>query len=265
MTMQTTTLEITDSGRVRTIALNRPERLNAFNNQMVADLATAVQRAAADAGVSVILLTGTGGAFSAGADLKEVAEHFAEPTADSGPGPRPRPKSEAFAELVATLADLSKPLILAVNGVGVGFGMTILGFADVAFMSSEARLRCPFTAIGAPPEAASTYLLPLLLGRQNAAWTLLSSDWISADKALQMGLVWQVCAPDELLTIAHRHAEHLADKPAQILTTVKRLLNAPHREQIAAAAERENEAMAELLGTGSNAEALSSFVQRQNI
>jgi enoyl-CoA hydratase/carnithine racemase len=78
--------------------------------------------------------------------------------------------SREFDELIDTLADLPKPLIVAINGVGVGFGMTILGFADIVFMSSEARLRCPFTTIGAPPEAASTYLLPLLLGRQNAAW-----------------------------------------------------------------------------------------------
>jgi enoyl-CoA hydratase/carnithine racemase len=72
----------------------------------------------------------------------------------------------------------------------------------------------------------------------------------------------KVCAPDELLAVAHEHAERLADKPAEILSTVKRLLNAPHREQIAAAAERENQAMAELIGTGANADALASFLHR---
>lgn len=260
MTPPISTVSIADCNRVRTLALNRPERLNAFNGQMVVDLATALQQATADPEIRVILLTGSGRAFSAGADLKEVADHFSH-TATS-PEKAPPVKVDAFAELIAILTDLSKPLVVAVNGVGVGFGMTILGFADVAFMSSEARLRCPFTAIGAPPEAASTYLLPLLLGRQNAAWTLLSSDWITADHALQMGLVWQICSPGDLITTAHRHAEQLAEKPAHILTTVKRLLNAPHREQIAAAAERENEAMSELLGTGSNADALTAFAQR---
>ena len=250
------TIRINDQSRVRTIALNRPERLNAFSIQLVADLAAALQDAAADPEVSVILLTGTGRAFSAGADLKEIAEHMANPAA---PGDV---KDTAFVELIDTLADLPKPLIVAVNGVGVGFGMTILGFADIAFMSSDAQLRCPFTAIGAPPEAASTYLLPLLLGRQNAAWALLSSEWISADEAHEIGLVWKVCAPDELLAVAQQHAERLADKPQGMLTTVKRLLNAPHRDQIAAAAAREHEAMAELIGTGANANALTSFLQR---
>jgi hypothetical protein len=78
--------------------------------------------------------------------------------------------------------------------------------ADIVFMSSEARLRCPFTAIGAPPEAASTYLLPMLLGRQNAAWALLSSEWISADEAREIGLVRKVCAPEELGAVAQQHA-----------------------------------------------------------
>jgi enoyl-CoA hydratase/carnithine racemase len=253
------TVQISDQNRVRTIALNRPERLNAFNNQMVGDLAAALQQAVADPEIAVILLTGTGRAFSSGADLREIADAFADP-ADAAT--RDQTKSDAFVELIDTLADLSKPLIAAVNGLGVGFGMTILGFADVAFMSSEARLRCPFTAIGAPPEAASTYLLPLLLGRQNAAWALLSSEWISAHEAREIGLVWRVCEPDELLATARRHAELLADKPTQILTMIKRLLNLPHLEQIAAAAARENQAMAELLGTGANAEALSLFFQR---
>jgi enoyl-CoA hydratase/carnithine racemase len=249
-------VRITDKAHVRTIALNRPERLNAFSVQLVADLAAALQDAADDPEVSVILLTGTGRAFSAGADLKEIAEHMAN-AAVSG-----ETTSTEFDELIGTLADLPKPLIIAVNGVGVGFGMTILGFADIVFMSSDARLRCPFTAIGAPPEAASTYLLPLLLGRQNAAWALLSSEWISADEAHEMGLVWKVCAPDELGAAAQQHAERLANKPTAMLTAVKRLLNAPHREQIAAAVARENQAMAELIGTGANAAALTSFLQR---
>lgn len=250
------TVLVADRGRVRTLTLNRPERLNAFNNQLVADLGSALRDAATDPGVSVIMLTGAGRAFSAGADLKEIAEHIARP------GARGEAKSEAFVGLIDTLADLPKPFIVAINGPGVGFGMTIIGFADVAFMSSEARLRCPFTAIGAPPEAASTYLLPLLLGRQNAAWALLSSEWITAEEARDIGLVWKVCEPDELLSVAHHHAERLADKPPEILATVKRLLNAPHREQIAAAAARENDAMAQLLGAGANADALTSFLQR---
>ncbi|MFV3255167.1 enoyl-CoA hydratase/isomerase family protein, partial [Klebsiella pneumoniae] len=77
--------------------------------------------------------------------------------------------------------------------VGLGIGATILGFADLAFMSTAARLKCPFTSLGVAPEAASSYLMPLLVGRQNAAWMLMSSEWISAAEAKEMGLVWRVC------------------------------------------------------------------------
>lgn len=250
------TVAIEDHDHVRTIVLNRPERLNAFNNELVVDFAAALQAAASDPEVSVVLLTGAGRAFSAGADLKEIAEHMADPEANRDV------ESSGFVKLIETLTDLPKPLIAAVNGVGVGFGMTVLGFADVVFMSSEAQLRCPFTALGAPPEAASTYLLPLLMGRQNAAWTLLSSQWISPTEAREIGLVWKICEPDELLTVAREHAKLLADMPPAMLVTVKRLLNAPHREQIIAASARENRAMGELIGTGANAQALSSFLQR---
>ena len=92
--------------------------------------------------------------------------------------------------MIDALAGFPKPLICAVNGVGVGIGITILGYADLVLMSSTAKLKCPFTSLGVAPEAASSYLMPRLIGRQNAAWLLMSSEWITAEEALRMGLVW---------------------------------------------------------------------------
>ncbi len=154
-----------------------------------------------------------------------------------------------------------KPLICAVNGLGLGIGATVLGFADLAFMSSEARLKCPFTSLGVAPEAASSYLLPRLMGRQDAAWMLLSAEWISAPEALQMGLVWRVCEPADLLPEARRHAELLAARPISSLIAVKRTMTAPLRSEIDAARERENAAFAELMGGPANLEALSAFAE----
>ena len=122
-----------------------------------------------------------------------------------------------------------KPLVVAINGVGLGIGCTILGFADLAFMSTAARLKCPFTSLGVAPEAASSYLMPLLVGRQNAAWLLQSAEWISADEAKEMGLVWRVCEPDDLLAEATRHAEVLAARPIASLVAVKRTMTEPLR------------------------------------
>src|SRR5438105_11684706 len=133
------TVQSSDQDRVRTIVMHRPERLNAFDGSLVNDLSDAVEAAAADPGVAVVVLTGSGRAFSTGADLKALSE------------PRPAVSDAGgFNRLLFGMADLPKPLLMAVNGFAVGFGMTMLAFANVVFMSTEARLRCPFTELGAP-------------------------------------------------------------------------------------------------------------------
>ena len=128
-------------------------------------------------------------------------------------------------------------------------------------MSTTARLKCPFTSLGVAPEAASSYLFPQLLGRQDAAWMLLSAEWVSADEAKEMGLVWRVCEPDDLLPEARRHAEVLAARPISSLVAVKRTMTEPLRAGIAAARERENAAFAELMGGPANLEALTAFAE----
>jgi len=232
-------VRIADEARVRTISMHRPERLNAFDGGLVIDLADALAAAAVDSEVRVVVLTGSGRAFSTGADLKALAEPRPEPAASPEGG-----DANGFDRLLDTLADFPKPLLMAVNGYAVGFGMTMLAFADVVLMSTEARLRCPFTELGAPTEAGSSYLFPQLLGRQQAAWTLLSSEWITADQAHAMGLAWQLCEPDHLLAVTHDHAQRLAVHSLEALSSVKRLLNAPERAELAAAFEREREALA---------------------
>jgi enoyl-CoA hydratase/carnithine racemase len=173
------------------------------------------------------------------------------------------PGIHGFPGLVDALSAFPKPLICAVNGVGIGIGATILGYADLAFMSSTARLKCPFTSLGVAPEAASSYLLPQLVGRQNAAWLLMSSEWVDAEEALRMGLVWRVCHPDDLLSEARRHAEILAARPISSLMAVKHTMVEPIRPEIAAASARENAHFAELIGAQANAAALTDFNNRR--
>jgi enoyl-CoA hydratase/carnithine racemase len=245
------TLQIDDDKRVRTLTLNRPEALNAFNEALYDATAEALLAAADDPEVAVVLLTGAGRGFSAGTDLLEMHERATNPDFVAG--------KHGFLGLVDALAEFPKPLICAVNGVGVGIGATILGYADLAFMSSTARLKCPFTSLGVAPEAASSYLLPQLVGRQNAAWLLMSSEWVDADEALRMGLVWRVCQPDELLPQARHHAEILASRPISSLMAVKHTMMEPVRPEITAATARENAHFAELMGAQANAAALADF------
>ncbi|WP_243057418.1 enoyl-CoA hydratase/isomerase family protein [Nocardioides sp. SR21] len=246
-------LQIADHARVRTITLDRPEALNAFNEELYDATAEALRAAAADPGVAVVLITGNGRGFSAGTDLIEMHKIATDPTFVRG--------RHGFVGLFDALVEFPKPLVVAVNGVGLGIGTTILGFADLAFMSTTARLKCPFTSLGVAPEAASSYLLPRLVGRQDAAWVLLSAEWISAAEAQEMGLVWRVCEPDDLLAEARRHAEVLAARPISSLVAVKRTMTEPLRAGIAEARERENAAFAELLGGPANLEALSAFAE----
>lgn len=248
-------LQIEDGNGVRTLTLNRPEALNAFSEALYDATTIALRDAAADPAVSVVLLTGAGRAFSAGNDLVEMQARITDP--DYQPG------EFGFAGMIEALTAFPKPLILAVNGLGVGIGATIIGFADLVFMSSTARLKCPFTSLGVAPEAASSFLLPQLIGRQNAAWVLLSSEWIDATEAHGMGLAWKVCEPDDLLPEARKHAEVLASRPLPSLMAVKHTIVEPTRAEIAAAAAREYAQFEILLGGAANADALAAFADRK--
>ena len=247
------TLLVNDENRVRTLTLDRPEALNAFNEALYDATAEALLAAAVDPDVAVLLITGNGRGFSAGTDLLEMHRIATDPTFERG--------EHGFPGLIDALVAFPKPLVVAVNGVGLGIGCTILGFADLAFMSTAAKLKCPFTSLGVAPEAASSYLMPLLVGRQNAAWLLQSAEWVSAEEAKEMGLVWRVCKPDDLLAEATRYAEVLAARPIASLVAVKRTMTEPLRAGIDAARERENAAFAELLGGPANLEALSAFAE----
>lgn len=249
-------VQIDDANGVRTLTLNRPEALNAFNEALYDATTITLRDADEDDDVAVVVLTGTGRAFSAGNDLVEMQARITDPDFPSG--------RYGFPGMIETLTALRKPLILAVNGLGVGIGATILGYADLVFMSSSARLKCPFTSLGVAPEAASSYLLPRLIGRQNAAWMLLSSEWIDASEALRMGLAWRVCEPDDLLPEAQRHAEIIASRPISSLIAVKQTMVEPMRAEITAAAAREYAQFEKLLGGAANADALAAFANRRD-
>lgn len=246
-------LAVHDVDRVRTLTLARPAALNAFDEALYDAVTIALREAMDDPAVAVVLLTGRGRSFSAGTDLVEMAERVTNP--DFVPG------EHGFIGLIDALVAFDKPLILAINGLGLGIGTTVIGFADLVFMAEDARLKCPFTSLGVAPEAASSYLLPRLVGRQNAAWVLLSSEWISAHEAHEMGLVWRLCPPEELLAVATEHAARLARLPISSLRAVKRTMVEPLTRQIAEARERENQCFAELMGGPANSEALAAFAE----
>jgi enoyl-CoA hydratase/carnithine racemase len=249
-----TVLEITDVDRIRTITLNRPDALNAFNEALYDATADALIDAAADNSVAVVIITGTGRSFSAGTDVVEMAMRNTGGIENGRHG---------FPGLVDNLVDFPKPLICAVNGMALGIGATMLALSDLVFMSTEARVRCPFTALAVAPEAASSYTFPALIGRHNATWALMSSEWLSAQECLEMGITWKVCEPDQLMEETMKHARVLASKSISSLVESKKTIMAAIKPQIDAARDRENAAFAYLMGRPANMEAMVALAERR--
>ena len=238
-------------GRVLQLALNRPAAANAFSAELYLTAAAAFDEAAADDDVSVVVLTGRGKAFSAGTDLKEMAQVVPEEegqpvgggTSDNSEGGSGVPFNRFMEALIA----FPKPLIAAVNGAGVGLGLTMLLHCDLVLVSTRARLLAPFTTMGVAPEAASSYLLPRRMGAQRAAYAFLTSEWITAQEAVDSGLAFASYEPEELLPEAMRIAELISTKPLPSLIATKRLMREAEVDGVARARQLEGEAFAALL------------------
>jgi len=249
-------LRIEDADRVRTITLDRPDALNAFNEALYDATTEALIDATGNPSVAVVVITGTGRAFSAGTDVLEMAARTVDPdNFEAG--------KHGFPGLVDQFVAFPKPLLCAVNGMALGIGATMLGFADLVLMSTEARVRCPFTDLAVAPEAGSSFTFPLLLGRQHATWTLMSSEWLSAAECERMGLAWRVCEPDRLLPETLDVARHLAAKSLGSLVETKRTIVSGSRDAIAAARHREDEAFRRLLGQPASLEAFAALGERR--
>jgi enoyl-CoA hydratase/carnithine racemase len=247
-------LRIEDTDRVRAITLDRPDALNAFNEALYDAFAEALIDAAVDPDVAVVVVTGTGRAFSAGTDVVEMA---ARTTGEVDNG------RYGFPGMVDVLSAFPKPLICAVNGLALGIGATMLGFADLALVSTAARVRCPFTDLAVAPEAASSDTFPRLLGRQQATWVLMSSEWFSGAECVDMGLAWKLCEPDALMEETMAAARLLARKSIASLVESKRAIVAAQREAIDAARARENAAYQKLLGAPASMEAFAALGARR--
>ena len=217
---------VSDSGRVRILTLNRPHKVNAFTAISYRLLADALDEADASELVSVVLLEGAGRGFSSGVDLSVV-----DTDGDV--------LAETFDDLVDSLIRFSKPLLAAVHGPAVGFGATILLYCDIVLVAETARMRLPFTALGTAPEAASSVLLPQLVGLQRAADLLLTSRWITGLEAAQMGLAARCCTDESLHSEARAAAAALSELPEPALRTAKRLVRAGCEDIVRKALDRE--------------------------
>ena len=242
------------AGGVLRLTLNRPAQKNAFNSVQWRDLRDSLRDAKASDEVRCVLLTGAGGAFSAGQDLSEMAQST---TAPASGGEHP------FGLFIAELCAFDKPLVAAVNGVAVGIGLTILLHCDFVYVAEGVRLRAPFVTLGVVPEAASSHLLPLIVGWRAAQELLFGDGWLDAKRAAEIGLAHRMCAPAELMAVAAAKADSLAALPPESLRHTKRLLLASRDAEVRAACAREDEAFRVRVGSPENLEAVRAFFEKR--
>jgi 2-(1,2-epoxy-1,2-dihydrophenyl)acetyl-CoA isomerase len=204
---------------VMTITLNRPERLNSFNDVMHQQLAECLKQAERDETIRCLLITGAGRGFCAGQDLND---RNVDP---NGPAPDLGMSVERFYNpLVRRLAKLPKPVIAAVNGVAAGAGATLALGCDMVIAARSANFVMAFSKLGLVPDCGGTWLLPRTAGRARAMGLALLGDKMSAEQAQQWGMIWQVVDDAELADTSLTLARHLATQPTYGLGLIKQAL-----------------------------------------
>ncbi len=245
-------IEVERDGAVQRIAINRPEKKNALTADMYSTLAEAVEQAEADTAVRVLLLHGKGDAFTAGNDLQDFLQ---KPWKGQANPPAVR--------FIHAVAKAKKPVVAAVQGLVVGVGTTILLHCDLVYAANDARFLMPFVNLGIVPEAASTVLLPLLIGRQRATELFMLGSPLTAQRAYEMGLVNEVVPPEQVLQTATTAAQALASKPSAALGACKDLMQRPYRAEVERALREEVEVISERLDSPETREALAAFLEKR--
>lgn len=222
MGYETIRYEVQD--RILTITLNRPDKLNAYTAQMGAELAEAFEQADADDDVRVVILTGEGRGFCAGADLSAGAGSFDIRAGGAGSGNfgQNRTARGGGGGFVGAIFNCQKATIAAFNGPAVGVGITLALPTDIKIASTAARFGFVFARRGLVPEAGSAWFLPRLVGLPQALRWCLSGALFGAEEALRGGLVSEVVAPEALLPRAREIATEIADNTAPVSIALTR-------------------------------------------
>ena len=217
MSYSTILYEVEDS--ILTITLNRPEALNAFNNEMLFELIDACDKADADDDVKAIIITGAGRGFCAGADLSGGGNAF---DYDSREDKENGLSRDGGGRLTLRLYELNKPIIAAINGPAVGVGITMTLAMDIRLASENAKIGFVFTRRGIAPEAASSFFLPRIVGISRALEWCFSGRIYPISEVMDSGLIRKVCSEQELLVEAYAIAREIVDNTAPVSVALTR-------------------------------------------
>ena len=238
------------------LTLNRPERLNAWTPQMSAELTHAIEAADEDTAVGAVVVTGSGRAFCAGADIAAVFN-----TQLSGEAAEPAPpRRHDWVDVVRR----TKPLVAAVNGVAVGVGLTMILPFDRIVTCEGARFSLRFVKMGLVPELASSYFVPQRVGFGVASDLMLSGRMVDAAEAVELGLADELVAPGSLVDAAVARARTYGENPSPQLRWIKQLLTANASEgDPAVVQEREGALLQQAYASPEHKEAVAAFLEKR--
>ncbi len=214
--------DVTD--QIATITLNCPERMNSFSDTLLKEWADAIVQSAQDEKVRVVIITGKGRAFCAGANLKARAEQDNVLQVDATVAERRNTLRYTVHEVARALQLLDKPYIAAVNGAAVGAGMDMASMADIRIGSDQARFSMSYVNVGLIPGDGGAWLLPRLVGLQKALELLWSGELFGSAKALELGYLARVVPHDRLMEETREYAKKLASGPPVAMQLTKRLV-----------------------------------------
>ncbi|MCW5612332.1 MAG: 2-(1,2-epoxy-1,2-dihydrophenyl)acetyl-CoA isomerase PaaG [Rubrivivax sp.] len=253
--MSETTILVATEGAVRTLTLNRPAALNSFTAQMHGELLPALDAAAADPAVRVVVVTGAGRGFCAGQDLADPAM--------AGNGDVGAVIERWYRPLAMRVRTMPVPVIAAVNGVAAGAGANFALCCDFVVAAKSASFIQAFSKIGLVPDCGGTWLLPRLVGRARALGLAMSGDKLPAEEAERIGLIWRCMPDDRFAAEVSALATKLSQMPSRALAETRRALDAAMAMDFADALTLEADTQREL-GRGADfAEGVSAFLAKR--
>jgi 2-(1,2-epoxy-1,2-dihydrophenyl)acetyl-CoA isomerase len=243
---------------VAMVTLNRPDKLNAFNEAMHGELARAFDRIEADPQLRAVLLTGAGRGFCAGQDLSDRVTGEGDSPPDLGDT-----LERLYNPLIRRICRLERPVVCAVNGVAAGAGANLAFNCDIVLAARSAKFIEPFCKLGLVPDAGGTYILPRLVGAARARGLALLGESVSAEQAETWGLIWRVVNDERLMDEATALARHLASQATKGLGLIKRALLASTTNSLDAQLDLERDLQRQAGRTEDYREGVAAFMAKR--
>jgi enoyl-CoA hydratase/carnithine racemase len=253
------TLSIAIDGEIGTLTLERPESLNAMSPEMIGELMLASGWLADRAPLRALIVTGSGRAFSAGGDVNWFRGGLDDPDLDLPSDVRRG--ADVLHQAIVDFRRIPYPVIGAINGVAAGAGFSLALMCDLRIASAEAAFVCAYGRIGASPDGGMTYFLPRVVGPARALELLLEDPLLSADRALELGLVSKVVAAEELHEAARAAAQSLAEKAPHYVRMAKQLVGQSLDNTLADHLQLERHGIADSMATEDLREGVTAFFE----